>query len=434
MAEHVTTTAASELAVQSILLQLIVVIVAARLIAGIGKRFGQAVVVGEMLAGIMLGPSLFGYLAPDAFSYVFSAGTGPVFSGLAQVGLVLLMFQIGLEFEVAAAVAARRTVLFVSVLSIVVPFVLGGVTSVYFYDVLPEPRPEEMGFTLIFAVSMSITALPVLGRISAETGFDRTRAGVIAICAAAIGDVVGWLLLGAIMLLISGQFSPVWVGLRVVGLCAVGAFAFYVLRPQLHRYFDRHLAVHDRLAHSGIALVLVLLFACALVTSRLGLHALIGGFVLGVALHQHERFVAEWQARIGPLVGALFLPIFFTQTGLRTDVGSLGGSAELLQCGLICAIAFACKYGGGYLGARLAGEPPRTASVLGTCMNTRGLMELVVLNVGYELGVLPKTLFTQLVYMAVLTTVIATPLIRRYMRTEPAAAAAAGAGAAGEAP
>ncbi|HWO26796.1 MAG TPA: cation:proton antiporter [Kofleriaceae bacterium] len=425
MTEHVTTAAASELAVQSILLQLIVVIAAARLIAVIGKRFGQAVVVGEMLAGIMLGPSLFGYLAPDAFSYVFSAGTGPVFSGLAQVGLVLLMFQIGLEFELGAAVAARRTVLGVSLLGIVIPFVLGGVASVYFYEQLAEPRPEEMGFTLIFAVSMSITALPVLGRISAETGLDRTRAGAIAISAAAIDDVVGWSLLGAIILLISGHFSLDWVALRVVGLCAVGAIAVYVLRPRLHRYFDRHLAAHGRLEYAGISLVLVLLFACSLVTSVLGLHALIGGFVLGVALHQHEGFVAEWRSRIGPLVITLFLPIFFTQTGLRTDVGSLGGGAELVQCALICGLAFVCKFGGGYVGARLAGESPRTASVLGICMNTRGLMELVVLNVGYELGVLPKSLFTQLVYMAVLTTVIATPLIRRYMRTEPAGAAAA---------
>lgn len=419
MSEPVTVAAASELAVQHILLQLVVVIVGARLVAELGRRFGQAGVVGEMLAGILLGPSLFGVLAPDAFAYVFVASNGPVFSGLAQIGLVLLMFQIGLEFKLAAAVAARRTVLLVSVLGIMIPFLLGGIASMYFYAKLAEPRPEEMGFTLIFAVSMSITALPVLGRISAETGLDRTRAGAIAISAAAIDDVVGWSLLGAVTLLISGQFSIEWVGVRVAGLCAVGALATFVLRPRLHRYFDRHLAVHDRLEHSGISLVLVLLFACALVTSLFGLHALMGGFILGVALHQHERFVAEWQARIGPLVIALFLPIFFAQTGLRTDVGSLGSGAEILQCGLICALAFVCKFGGGYLGARLAGESPRTASVLGTCMNTRGLMELIVLNVGFELGVLPRSLFTQLVYMAVLTTVIATPLIRRYLRTEP---------------
>jgi K+:H+ antiporter len=418
MNEPVTPTAVSELAVQSILLQLVVIVVAARLIAWIGKRFGQAEVVGEMLAGILLGPSLFGYLAPDAFSYIFATSNGPVFSGFAQVGLVLLMFQIGLEFELSAAITAKRTVLLVSVLGIVIPFLLGGVTSMYFYAKLPEPRPAEMGFTLIFAVSMSITALPVLGRILIETGLAKTRAGTIAISAAAINDVVGWSLLGAVTLLISGDFSIGWVGMRVVGIFAIGAVALYIVRPRVHGYFDVHLARHGHLRHTGISAVLVLLFACAFLTSSLGLHALMGGFILGVALHEHRPFVSEWRLRIGPLVNTLFLPIFFTFTGLRTDIGSLHGGVELVQCGLICIIAFACKYGGGYLGARLAGETPRMANMLGTCMNTRGLMELVVLNVGYELGVLPRSLFTQLVYMAVLTTVIATPLIHRYQRTE----------------
>lgn len=418
MSEPVTTIAASELSVQGVLLQLIVIIAATRLVALLGKRWGQAEVVGEMLAGIMLGPSVVGYLAPDAFSYIFAAGNGAVFTGLANIGLVLLMFQIGLEFELSAVATSKHTVLLVSVLGIVIPFSLGGITSTYFYDALPEPRPSMTSFGLIFAVSMSITALPVLGRIFSETGLTGTRAGTIAISAAAINDVVGWLLLGAVSLLISGNFSIGWVGMRMVGICTIGAVAAYAVRPVMHRYFDLHLADNGRLKHTGISAVLVLLFACALVTSRLGLHALIGGFILGVALHQHRPFVSEWKSRIGPLVNTLFLPIFFAYTGLRTDVGSLHGGVELLQCGLICVIAFAGKYGGGYLGARLAGEPPRMANVLGASMNTRGLMELVVLNVGYELGILPRSIFTQLVYMAVMTTLIATPLIRRYLRTE----------------
>lgn len=420
MAAPLASTGISESGVQSILLQLIVVLTACRLVAWVGKRFGQAEVVGEMLAGILLGPSLLGYLAPDALGYIFAASNTPVFSGVGQIGLVLLMFQIGLELQLATAVIARRTVMLVSVLGLVLPFSLGGAASMYFYDALPEPRPDAMAFTLIFALSMSITALPVLGRIFAETRLDRTRVGAIAISAAAINDVVGWLLLGAVMLLISGQFSAEWVALRVAGIGAIGMVAVYGVRPLLHRYFDAHLAANDRLKHTSISVVLVLLFACALATSRLGLHALIGGFILGVTLHEHHAFVAEWKTRIAPLVNTMFLPIFFAFTGLRTDVGSLRGGGDLLQCGLICALAFACKYGGGYLGARIAGEPPRTANVLGVSMNTRGLMELVVLNIGYELGVLPRSLFTQLVYMAVLTTLIATPLIRRHLRTEPA--------------
>jgi len=400
-----------------VLLALIVILVATRGVAWFARRVGQAEVVGEMLAGILLGPSLLGYVAPDVFAYVFAPSTGPVFTGLAQVGLVLLMFQIGLDFELSAVNTSKRTVALVSVLGIVVPFGLGCLSSIYFYNQLAEPRPPTTSFVLIFAVSMSITALPVLGRIFAETGLAKHRAGLIAISAAAINDVIGWLLLGAVSLLIAGEFSIEWVGLRAAGICAVCAVAFYLVRPVVRRYFD---AREARLEHGGIAFVLVLVFACAWATSALGLHALIGGFILGVALHQHAPFVVAWKTRIAPLVNALLLPIFFTHTGLRTDVGSLGGADGLLQCALICAIAFLGKYGGAYLGARLAGERSSMAHVLAISMNTRGLMELVVLNIGYDLGILSHALFTQLVYMAVITTLVATPLIRRYLRSETA--------------
>ncbi len=408
----------TELAAQSILLQLVVIIAAARLFAWVAKRCGQAEVVGEMVAGILLGPTLFGSLFPDAFSYVFAASNVPVFGGLGQIGLVLLMFQIGLDFELSAVATSKRTVALVSGLGIVIPFGLGVVTSLYFLDALPEPRPDTTGFVLFFAVAMSITALPVLGRIFAETGLGKTRAGAIALSAAAISDVVGWILLGMVSLLVAGDFSIGWIGVRVVGICTIGAVAWFGVRPLLHRFLDAHLAKHERLQPSSASIVLVLVFLCALATSKLGLHALIGGFILGVALHQHRAFVAQWRTWIGPLVNTLFVPIFFAQTGLRTDLGALHGGTEILQCGVICAIAFAGKYGGGYLGARLAGEPPRMAHVLGVCMNTRGLMELVVLNVGYELGILPRAIFTELVYMAVGTTLIATPLIRRYLQSE----------------
>lgn len=421
MAVPITSSDLSELAVQRILLQLIVIIIAARAFAWVGKRFGQAEVVSEMIAGILLGPSLFGYLAPDAFSYVFAATNGPVFTGFAQVGLVMLMFQIGLEFELSAAGSSKRTVVLVSLLGIVLPFTLGCLAaSQYFFETLDAPRPDSTSFILIFGVSMSITALPVLGRIFFETGFARTRAGTIAISASAIDDVIGWMLLGAVSLLISGSFSFSWVGLRVVGLAGIVVIAFLMVRPLLHRYFNAHLAENDRLKHTGISAVLVLLFAFAIATSRLGLHALIGGFIFGVCLHQHRAFVGEWRTRIGPLVNTLFLPIFFTHTGLRTNVGSLETATDVLQCVAICVLAFVCKYGGGFIGAKIAGESTRNAHILGICMNTRGLMELVVLNVGYELGILPPDIFTQLVYMAVITTVIATPLIKLYLKNEPA--------------
>lgn len=400
-----------------VLIQLVVIVIAARLAAYVARRAGQAEVVGEMIAGILLGPSLLGFLAPEVSSYIFAASNAPVFTGLAQVGMVLLLFQIGLDFELSAVTSSKKTVALVSAMGIAFPFALGCVTSIYFYNHIPEPRPPSTSFVLIFAVSMSITALPVLARIFAETGLSKHRAGTIAISAAAINDVIGWLLLGAVSLLIAGSFSIGWVVIRALGIAVLCGFAFYGLRPLVRHYFARR---EDRLDNGGISFVLVLLFGCAIGTSLLGLHALIGGFILGVALHQHAPFVAAWKTRVGPLVNTLFVPVFFTHTGLRTDVGTLASSAELMQCFLICGIAFLGKYGGAYFGARFAGEGSRTAHVLAISMNTRGLMELVVLNIGYDLGILTKTLFTQLVYMAVITTLIATPLIRRYLRSEPA--------------
>ena len=418
----ITRNAVAELAEQNMLLQLIIIIAATRLVAWLIKRWGQAEVVGEMLAGIMLGPSLFGYFAPDAFSYIFAASSGPLFSGFAQTGLVLLMFQIGLEFELSKSATAKRTIALVSLLGMVTPLLLGGLTSIYFYEQLAGSRPDQLSFTLFFAVSMSITALPVLGRIFLETGLGTTRAGVIALSAAAINDVLGWMLLGAVSLLVAGNFALSWVAARAIGILLIGAVAFGVVRPLAQRYFNARLVDQRRLDSTSISIVLVLLFGCALLTSHLGLHALIGGFILGVSLHQHRGFVAEWQTQIAPLVNTFFLPIFFAYTGLRTDIGVLQNGTDALQCLAICTIAFLGKYGGGYVGARLAGEPHRMAHVLGVCMNTRGLMELVVLNIGLDIGILPRSIFTQLVYMAVITTLMATPLMRRYLRAEAALA------------
>jgi Kef-type K+ transport system membrane component KefB len=404
----------AELTERAVLIELIAIIAATRLVAWIVKRLGQTEVVGEMLAGILLGPSLLGALAPDLFRRVFDPGIAPIIDGIAKIGLVLLMFQIGLEFESVKSRRERRAIVLVSTLGIVVPFALGVVTATYVHRELIAPRPPALDFALLLGVSMSITALPVLGRIFFETGFTRTRAGVIALRAAVIDDVAGWLLLGSVSLAIAGRFSTSWLISRTVGTVAVVAIAFTVVRPRRGRYFARHLAANGRLKHTGISVALVVVFAFGVATNGLGVHALIGGFLVGVSLHRDERFVAEWKTRVGPLVNTFFLPIFFAFTGLRTDLGGLGGLAGGAICLLLTSVAFAGKYGGAYLGARLAGERGPTAHAIGICMNTRGMMELVVLNVGYDLGVLPRSIFTALVVMALVTTVITTPLIRRY--------------------
>ena len=417
---HSAVGASTEELVLRLLYQLIAVLIVSRTVAVAARRLGQTDVSGEILAGLLMGPSLLGALAPGALAWLFPSETGAIFTGLAQLGLVLLMFQIGLEFQFGEALRSRRASLVViSAIGIVVPFALGYWTSGFFYDRLPEPaKPDRFGFTLFFAVAMSITAIPILGRIFMELGLSHTRLAALTIGAAAVDDVIGWLLLGLIALIVRGQFSLEWVGWRFAGVVIYLAFVFLALRPLLKARVRRALAGGEPLGPGLLTTLLVVLFASAAITSNLKVFAIIGGFVIGVALHDDRVFVEEWKRRMSPLVNTLLLPLFFTYTGLRTDVGSLGDLRELALCLGVIGVAFAGKLGGVYVGARLVGESRREALTIATCMNTRALMELVALNIGLDLGVLPPSMFTKLVLMAIVSTFVATPLIRRLTRGE----------------
>jgi Kef-type K+ transport system membrane component KefB len=351
---------------------------------------------------------------------LFHPSTSAIFVGLAQMGLVLLMFQIGLEFQFGATLgAAKRSVVVISLAGLVAPFALGLLTAPWFWAQLPAPAPSLIGFRLFFAVAMSITAIPILGRIFMELGLSHTRTAALTIAAAAVDDVIGWLLLGVVSLVVAGAFDARWVAARAAGLGAYLAIVFLVARPLGKRAVRRTLQAHGgRLSPSAIAFLLIALFASAAVTSNLGVFAIIGGFVVGVALHDDRAFVAEWKQKVSPTVNTLLLPVFFAYTGLRTDLGALGSAHEAWLCLLVCAVAFAGKFGGAFVGARAVGEDNRSALTIATCMNTRALMELIALNIGYDLGVLPRSMFTKLVMMAILSTFMATPLIRWLMRAE----------------
>jgi Kef-type K+ transport system membrane component KefB len=414
----------AEEVVLRLLYQLIVILVATRIVVVAVRRLGQTDVSGEILAGLLLGPSCLGALAPAAMTRLFHPSTAPIFVGLSQMGLVLLMFQIGLEFEFRATLAAsKRSIVVISVLGLVAPFALGFFTAPWFFTQLAEapPPPASMlgGFRLFFAVAMSITAIPILGRIFMELGLSHTRTAALTIGAAAVDDVTGWLLLGVVSLVVEGAFSGRWIATRAVGLAAYLVVMFLVVRPLARRAVARHLAARGgQLSPAAIGLILIGLFVSAAITSNLGVFAIIGGFVVGVVLHDDRDFVAEWKLRVGPTVNTLLLPIFFTYTGLRTDVGLLGSAHEWLLCALVCLVAFVGKFGGAYAGARIVGESRRSSLTIATCMNTRALMELIALNIGYDLGVLPRSMFTKLVIMAIVSTFMATPLIRWLMRAE----------------
>ncbi len=411
---------AAEELTKHLFLQIVVILCVTQVVVRISRRFlGQTNVAGEILAGIILGPSVFGALAPNVSASIFTTSTSPIFVGLAQLALVLLMFQIGMEFEFGSSLGgSKKSVTAISLTGILFPFTLGYFAAPWFHDAMAEPRPNLLGFRLFFATAMSITAIPILGRIFMELRLSHTRIAALTIGAAAIDDICGWLILGIISAIVTSNFSMVNVSIRLLALAVFLAFVFGVVRKPLGRFIVAQIRRHGELRAEVFALILVVLFISALITSYIGVFAIIGGFIIGVALHQEREFVEEWKARSTGLVNTLLLPLFFTYTGLRTDIGTLSTASAWFQCGLVCLIAFVGKLGGAYVAARACGEQHRHALAIGVCMNTRALMELIALNIGYDLGVLPRQMYTMLVIMALVSTYMATPLIRWLMSKE----------------
>jgi Kef-type K+ transport system membrane component KefB len=416
--------AGAENIVLSLLYQLLMILAVTRIVTWAVQYLGQTDVSGEILAGLLLGPSflqsgLFGSHVQHFIQGLFAPSTAIVFAALAQLGLILLMFQIGLEFEFLTHLGTdKRSIFVISIIGILLPFVMGYGAAPWFHARMNAPEIPLFGFRMFFAVAMSITAIPILGRIFMELGLSHTRTAALTIGAAAVDDVMGWLILGAISLLVKGAFTWAWALPRILGLAFYLLATFFVVRPILKRAVARHLEHHGGMNLKLVPVMLLILFASATITSNLGVFAIVGGFVIGVALHDDRVFVKQWKSRVGPIVQALFLPIFFAYTGLRTDLGTIEGWSGFRMLMLILAIAFVSKFGGAYIASLLVGESNRTALTIGVCMNTRALMELIVLNIGKDLGVLPTNIFSMLVIMAVVSTYMATPLIRWLMRAQ----------------
>ncbi len=407
------------------LLQLTAIILAARLGGEVAHRIGQSPAVGEIIVGILLGPSLFGLVAPGVFEYVFRSTPPAPMQMLSQIGLILLMFQIGLEFDFAHLVDRhnRRAVSYVATASMVAPFSLGFGFG-YFTAPLLSPGVDPIASALFIATAFSITALPILGRMMIEFKITRQPIGVIAISAAAINDVVGWLLLALVTALALAQFNPAVFGLKVLLVAGFFLIWWFVVRP-----FVKHLirisqagptptgeqARRGKLTHNLLGIMLAGIFISAITTYQLGIFAIFGGFMMGMILHDEHEFIEAWKERIGHFVMVFFLPIFFTYTGLRTNIGGLDSAAAWGWCLLLIALATLGKFGGSYLAARWAGLSHQEGKVLGIMMNTLALMELIVINVGYDLGVISQQVFTMLVLMAIFSTVITTPGLRRWL-------------------
>jgi Kef-type K+ transport system membrane component KefB len=414
-AAAVTGTHKNELMLFYTLLELTIIVVAGRVGGALAKRCGQSTAVGEIIIGICLGPSLFGMLAPRTFDYVFHSAPPEPLTILSNLGLVLLMFQIGLEFDFAhlAERANRATVLRISAACLALPFACG--FALGFFIAADSPPTARMDTALFIATAFSITAVPVLGRILMELGLTRTRLGVIAISSAAVNDVVGWLLLALVTTLTVSDFAAGPFAARVAMVAGFCLMSTLVVRPVLKKVIAISRPRDGQMSANLLGGLLAVIFVAAMTTYKIGIFAIFGGFMMGVILYDEAELVAAWRQRLGDFVTVFFVPIYFTFTGLRTSIGGLDSFADWGLCLAIVAAACFAKWVGAYFAARGSSLGHAQSAMLGYMMNTRGLMELIVINVGLDLGVISPKVFTMLVIMAILSTVITTPALRHYL-------------------
>jgi Kef-type K+ transport system membrane component KefB len=395
------------------LLQLIVMIGAARIMNSALRSVGQPGVVGEIIAGLLLGPSLFGYFFPAVSHALFGVSASPPITIISQIGLIFLMFQIGMDFEFAHLKSPRNTraVVIVTAFSVCVPFGLGLLIGQRSAATLAAGIDPTV-YSLFLAVGLAITAVPILGRILREYGLTRTEIGVIAISAAAVNDVIGWVLLAGISAYAASRFSGANMALQIGGLAVFGAAGWLILRPVVDSLIRRYSPREGDVQPNLMAIVIAIMFSMAICTYKLGIFSIFGGFAAGLLFHQHEAFVEAWRRQVGRFVMVFFLPVFFTYTGLRTNVLGLSSATDAQWLGIILAGAILGKIVPVYIAGRLSGFDHHRSSILGALMNTRALMELIVLNIGYDLGFIPQKVFTMLVIMAVVTTVMTGPLLK----------------------
>ncbi|WP_406436126.1 cation:proton antiporter [Streptomyces sp. NBC_00631] len=390
------------------------VILACRAGAQLLKRFGQPPVVGEILVGILFGPSLLGWLWPGAQAWLFPQSALPYLGVLGNLGLLVFMFLVGLELDLKSLRGNSRTAVAVSQAGIALPLVLGTLLAFGMYGDFAPPGTGKLPFVLFIAVSMSITAFPVLARILTDRGLYRTRVGALAMASAAVDDVSAWCLLAAVVAVTKSN-SPMEALITAGYALVFTAVMFLVVRPLLARWAARA----ERRYADGVVLVVLFsgLSLAAYATDRIGVHALFGAFLFGVVSPRGSRRIEATAVRMRAFAVPVLLPLFFVSTGLKTDVGLLGGSGtQWLWAGAVLAVAVVGKWGGGTLAARLSGRDWRDAMSLGALMNCRGLTELIVLNIGLGLGVIGPQLFTVLVLMALLTTAMTTPALTRIRR------------------
>lgn len=392
-----------------LLIQAIVIVPLARLLGFLCTKINQPMVIGEIVAGLMLGPSLLGWLFPGVYQFLFPAESLQGLHLLSQVGLIFFMFLVGLEFNPKQLRGHGKVAIAISHASIIVPFLLGTALALYLYPKLSDGSVRFSAFALFIGASMSVTAFPVLARILTERKLTNTKMGALALTCAAVDDVTAWFLLAFVISVVraAGLHEVLvimfWTAIYV-------AVMFWLVRPLLRRLEKRY-STREGLSQNAVAIIFLMLLLSTLATEQIGIHALFGAFFLGAIMPNETGFVRHLSEKIEDIAVLFLLPLFFAYTGLRTQVGLLDSAEGWILAAVILAVACLGKFGGGFVTAKAMGLHWRESAAIGILMNTRGLMELVIISIGLDLGVISPALFTMLVLMALVTTFMTSPLL-----------------------
>ncbi len=392
-----------------LLLQVVTIILAARLLGWVCKKMGQPTVIGEIAAGILLGPSFVGMYFPGFSAALFPSQSLGNLQFLSQIGLILFMFVIGMELDLKVLRNQAKEAVVISHASIVIPFALGLGLAYFIYENFAPAGIQFSPFGLFLGIAMSITAFPVLARIVQERGINKTRLGTVVITCAATDDITAWCLLAAVIAIVkAGSFvSAIYVIFLVAAYVLV---MLKVVRPFLKRVGDLH-TTRENLSKPVVAIFFLTLILSSYATEIIGIHALFGAFMAGAIMPENMKFRNIFIEKVEDVALVLLLPLFFVFTGLRTQIGLLDDAYLWKVCGLIILVAVAGKFIGSALAAKFVGENWKDSLTIGALMNTRGLMELVVLNIGYDLGVLTPEIFAMMVIMALVTTFMTGPAL-----------------------
>jgi Kef-type K+ transport system membrane component KefB len=392
-----------------LLIQIVIIILVARLFSWICRKIDQPEVIGEIAAGIVLGPSLLGLYFPSVQAAIFPPDSLGNLQFLSQIGLILFMFVIGMELDLNVIKNQAKEAVVISHASILVPFTLGVGLAYYLYPMFAPAKIPFLSFGLFMGISMSITAFPVLARIVQERGIHKTTLGAVVITCAAVDDISAWSLLAIVIALVKA--GSLLTALPTLVFAVIYVYLmFKMVKPFLKRVGDIYTS-RDTLDKAVVAIFFIVLILSAYTTEILGIHALFGAFMAGVIMPENRKFKQLFIEKVEDVALVLLLPLFFVYTGLRTQVGLLNDASLWISCGLIIVVAITGKFAGSAVAARIVGQSWKDSLTIGALMNTRGLVELVALNIGYDLGIITPGIFTMLVIMALFTTFMTAPAL-----------------------